>query len=96
MRKENEVNRVNTYTRGAENTYSRENPGEESGEKQEGTGTVGRIGKARKRQGNNRHCNKRKERHRNPNSRGGEGGNYSKEPQVLGSPHSPAITAADR
>lgn len=39
---------------------------------------------------------KGKKGHRNSNSRGGEGGNYSKEPQVLGSPHSPAITAADR
>lgn len=39
---------------------------------------------------------KAKKGHRNSNSRGGEGGNYSKEPQILGSPHSPAITAADR
>lgn len=62
MRKEKGVNRANTHTRGAEDTYSRENPGEESGKKQEDTGTVGRTGKARKRHGNNRHCKERKER----------------------------------
>lgn len=46
-------------------TFSRENPGElKSREKQEDTGTVGRKGKARERDGNNRHRKERKERTR--------------------------------
>lgn len=62
MRKENKVNRANTHIHSAEDTYSRENPGAESGKKQEDTGTVGRKEKARKRHGNDRHCKERKER----------------------------------
>ena len=38
----------------------------------------------------------RKERTQKFKQQGGEGGDYSKKSQVLVSPHSPAITAADR
>lgn len=65
------------------------------GEKQD-TSTLGRIGKARKRCGDNRHSKERKERTQKFKQQGGEGGDYSKKSQVLVSPHSPAITAADR
>lgn len=66
------------------------------GEKQEDTSDLGRTGKARKRCGNNRHSKERKGRTQKFKQQGGEGGDYSKKSQVLVSPHSPAITAADR
>lgn len=51
MRTENE----RKHTRDAENTFSRENPGKQYSREQQDTGTLGRIGRARKRHGNNRH-----------------------------------------